>query len=148
MTTPKPVVVLSMLSRQRHCSRQLDFVAMLLRLHNNNDNSSDALDNTLPTLSTIRDNAPICKVHVRIEHDTAFTGCTVWPVTGVDEMTKIQQRDATMARKAVALGMPDMAARTLSAAHRAAMRASDKREIEALARELGITGQRDWVICG
>ena len=53
-----------------------------------------------------------------------------------------------MARKAVALGMPDMAARTLSAAHRAAMRASDKREIEALARELGITGQRDWVICG
>jgi hypothetical protein len=63
-------------------------------------------------------------------------------------MTKIQQRDATMARKAVVLGMPDMAARTLSAAHRAAMRASDKREIESLARELGITGQRDWVICG
>ncbi len=59
------------------------------------------------------------------------------------EMTKAQQRDATTARKAVALGMPDMAARTLSAAHRAAMRASDKRELEALARELGITGQRE-----
>jgi hypothetical protein len=44
--------------------------------------------------------------------------------------------------------MPDMAARILSAAHRAAMRQADKREIEALARELGITGQRDWVICG
>ena len=67
-----------------------------------------------------------------------------WRVT----MTKTQQRDAATARKAVALGMPDMAARTLSAAHRAAMRQADKREIEALARELGITGQRDWVICG
>jgi hypothetical protein len=44
--------------------------------------------------------------------------------------------------------MPDMAARILRGAHRAAMRANDKREIEALARELGITGQRDWVICG
>ncbi len=63
-------------------------------------------------------------------------------------MTKTQQRDAATARKAVALGMPDMAARTLSAAHRAAMRAADKRELEALARELGITGQRDWIICG
>jgi hypothetical protein len=136
-----------MLSRQRHCSRQLDFFAMLLRLHDNIDNSSDALDNRLPTISTIRDNTPICKVHVRIERDTAFTGCTVWPMKG-KMMTKIQQRDATMARKAVALGMPDMAARTLSAAHRAAMRARDKREIETLARELGITGQRDWVICG
>jgi len=71
MTTPKPVVVLSMLSRQRHCSCQLDFFAMLLRLHDNNDNSSDALDNKLPTLSTIRDNTPICKVHVRIGRDTA-----------------------------------------------------------------------------
>jgi hypothetical protein len=28
------------------------------------------------------------------------------------------------------------------------MRQADKRELEALARELGITGQRDWVICG
>jgi hypothetical protein len=80
MTTPKPVVMLSMLSRQRHCSRQLDFVAMLLRLHNNNDNSSGGLDNRLPTFSTIRNNAPICKVHVRIERDTAFTGCTVLPM--------------------------------------------------------------------
>jgi hypothetical protein len=66
MTTGIGVVMLSMLSRQRHCSRQLDFFAMLLGLHNNIDNSSDALDNTLPTLSTIRDNAPICKVQVRI----------------------------------------------------------------------------------
>jgi hypothetical protein len=63
-------------------------------------------------------------------------------------MTKTQQRDAATARKAVALGMPDMAARTLSAAHRAAMRASDKLELEALARALGVTSQRDWVICG
>jgi hypothetical protein len=66
MTTPKTVVVLSMLSRQRHCSRQIDFVAMLLRLHDNIDNSRAELDNTLPTLSTIRDNASICKVRVRI----------------------------------------------------------------------------------
>ena len=66
MTTPKTVVVLSMLSRQRHCSRQLDFFAMLLRLHDNIDNSRAELDNTLPTLSTIRDNASICKVRVRI----------------------------------------------------------------------------------
>jgi predicted aspartyl protease len=87
MTTPKPVVMLSMLSRQRHCSRQLDFVAMLLRLHDNIDNRSEGLDNTRPTLSTIRDNAPICKVRVRMRCDTAFTGCTVLPVTGVDEMT-------------------------------------------------------------
>jgi hypothetical protein len=63
-------------------------------------------------------------------------------------MTKTQQRDVRMARLACLQRMPDMAARILSAAHRAAMRASDKREIEALARELGITGQRDWVICG
>ncbi len=63
-------------------------------------------------------------------------------------MTKTQQREAATARKAVALGMPDLAARALSAAHRAAMRQADKRELEALARELGITGQRDWVICG
>jgi len=66
MTTGIGVVVLSMLSRQRHCSRQLDFFAMLLRLHDNNDNKSGWLDNALPTFSTIRDNAPICKVHVRI----------------------------------------------------------------------------------
>ena len=72
MTTGIGVVMLSMLSWQRHCSRQLDFFAMLLRLHDNNDNSSDVLDNALPTLSTIRDNTPICKVHVRIERDTAF----------------------------------------------------------------------------
>jgi hypothetical protein len=63
-------------------------------------------------------------------------------------MTKTQQRDAAAARKAVALGMPDLAARTLSAAQRAAMRQADKRELEALARELGVTSQRDWVICG
>lgn len=63
-------------------------------------------------------------------------------------MTKIQIRDAKQARLACAAGMPDMAARILSAAHRAAMRAADKAEILALARELGITGQRDWVICG
>jgi len=63
-------------------------------------------------------------------------------------MTKTQTRDAMMARLACLQRMPDMAARILSAAHRAAMRASDKRELEALARELGITGQRDWVICG
>jgi hypothetical protein len=97
MTTPKPVVMLSMLSRQRHCSRQLDFVAMLLRLHDNIDNRSDGLDNTRPTLSTIRDNAPICKVHVRMRCDTAFTGCTVLPVTGVDEMTPKTPRPGTAA---------------------------------------------------
>ena len=67
-----------------------------------------------------------------------------WRVT----MTKTQQRDARMARLACLQRMPDMAARILSAAHRAAMRQADKREIEALARELGITGQRDWAICG
>jgi hypothetical protein len=78
MTTPKPVVMLSMLSRQRHCSRQLDFFAMLLRLHDNIDNKSGWLDNTLPTLSTIRDNAPICKPHVRIGRDDS----SVAPMSG------------------------------------------------------------------
>lgn len=88
-----------------------------------------------------------CKFRVRKAADTV----SVAPMGGAEpeiEMTKTQQRDARMARKAVALGMPDLAARTLSAAHRAAMRAADKRELEALARELGITGQRDWIICG
>ena len=42
----------------------------------------------------------------------------------------------------------DYAARALSALYRSAMRASQQRELESLARELGITGQRDWVICG
>jgi hypothetical protein len=88
-----------------------------------------------------------CKFRVRKRCDAV----SVAPMGGAElerEMTKTQQRDAATARKAVALGMPDLAARTLSAAHRAAMRAADKRELEALARELGITGQRDWIICG
>lgn len=88
-----------------------------------------------------------CKFRVRKVVDDAC----VAPMGGAEqemEMTKTQQRDAATARKAVALGMPDLAARTLSAAHRAAMRQADKRELEALARELGVTGQRDWIICG
>ena len=40
----------------------------------------------------------------------------------------------------------DYAARALSALYRSAMRASQQRTIEALARELGVTDQRDWVI--
>jgi hypothetical protein len=62
-------------------------------------------------------------------------------------MTKGQQRNAQTAEKAILLGMPDMAARTLSAAHRAAMRQSDKRELEALARRLGVDTLPDWIIC-
>jgi len=65
---------------------------MLLRLHDNNDNKSGWLDNKLPTISTIRNNAPICKVHVRIGRDTAFTGCTVWLMKG-KMMTKRETED-------------------------------------------------------
>jgi len=61
-------------------------------------------------------------------------------------MTKAQTRTAAQARHAVAMGMPDMAARMLSAEHRCAMRAADKAAILALARELGITDQADWII--
>lgn len=62
-------------------------------------------------------------------------------------MTKTQQRNAQQARAACAAGLPDMAARILSAAHRCAMRASQQREIEAVARELRVTGERDWIVC-
>jgi hypothetical protein len=86
-----------MLSRQRHCSRQLETFAIILKLHDNIDNKSGWFDNRLPTISTIRDNTPICKVHVRIGRDTAFTGCTVLPVTGVDEMTKREMEDRMFA---------------------------------------------------
>jgi hypothetical protein len=44
------------------------------------------------------------------------------------------------------MGMPDMAARQLSASIRSAMRASDARELHAIAVELGITGERHYIV--
>ena len=39
-----------------------------------------------------RQSACVCKVHVRIGRDTAFTGCTVWPMKG-KMMTKRETED-------------------------------------------------------
>ena len=61
-------------------------------------------------------------------------------------MTKAQKRDVSSARLAMQMGMPDMAARQLSASIRSAMRASDARELHAIAVELGITGERHYIV--
>jgi hypothetical protein len=74
--------------------------------------------------------------------------CNATGITWSTDVTKLQARQSDQARKACALGMPDLAARILSALHRSAMRANDKREIESQARELGVTSQPDWIICG
>ena len=57
---------------------------------------------------------------------------------GEDEMTKSQQQDIKTAGQAIALGMPDMAARIISAAIRCAMRSRDAAELRAWAAEKNI----------
>ena len=61
-------------------------------------------------------------------------------------MTKSQRRDVSSARLAVQMGMRDVAARGLSASIRAAMRTRDAVELHDVAIELGITGERDYII--
>jgi hypothetical protein len=61
-------------------------------------------------------------------------------------MNKTQRRDAQQARAAVRAGMPDMAARILSASIRAALRDSDAGELHDVALELGVTGEADYIV--
>jgi hypothetical protein len=62
-------------------------------------------------------------------------------------MTAKQQRDVTQAQQAVRLGMPDMAARILSAAYRCAMRERDRLELHRTAVHLGVHAEADYIIC-
>jgi hypothetical protein len=62
-------------------------------------------------------------------------------------MTAKQQRDVTQAQQAVRLGMPDMAARILSAAYRCAMRERDRLELHRTAVHLGVHVEADYIIC-
>ena len=61
-------------------------------------------------------------------------------------MTKVQIREANVARQAVELNMPDMAARIISALIRCAMRQADKQELHALAAQLGIAQHPDFIV--
>ena len=69
-------------------------------------------------------------------------------MTNPTTLNKSQQREVSRVLAYMPHLGADYAARALSALYRSAMRASQQRELEALARELGVTGQRDWVICG
>lgn len=61
-------------------------------------------------------------------------------------MNKVNTREAKTAQQAIAHGMPDMAARILSACHRASMRNSDKAELLALAVALGVSKHAEFII--
>jgi hypothetical protein len=62
-------------------------------------------------------------------------------------VNKVNTREAKTATTACAMGHPDMAARILSACHRASMRNSDKQELLALAVALGVNTQPEFIIC-
>jgi hypothetical protein len=62
-------------------------------------------------------------------------------------MNKVNTRDAKLAQTAVELGMPDMAARILSACHRSSMRKTDQAELLALAVQLGVSNHPEFIIC-
>ena len=62
-------------------------------------------------------------------------------------MNKVNAREAKTATTAAAMGHPDMAARILSACHRASMRNSDKQELLALAVALGVSKHAEFIIC-
>jgi hypothetical protein len=61
-------------------------------------------------------------------------------------MTKSDIRTVDTARKALILNMPDFAARAISAAIRASLRAKDRAELLAIARELGVDTHSDFII--
>jgi hypothetical protein len=65
---------------------------------------------------------------------------------GALTMTKSDIRTVDTARKAIILGMPDFAARAISAAIRASLRAKDRAELLAIARELGVDTHSDFII--
>jgi hypothetical protein len=60
-------------------------------------------------------------------------------------MTKIQTREIDIAKKFIALGMHDTAARTVSALIRCAMRAKDAAEIRAFAEAHGLTRHPEFI---
>jgi hypothetical protein len=62
-------------------------------------------------------------------------------------MNKHQTRETDNARMYARAGYPDMAARTLSALHRAALRASQQALILQAARDIGVASHPDFVIC-
>ena len=62
-------------------------------------------------------------------------------------MNKVNTREAKTATTACALGHPDMAARILSACHRASMRKTDQAELLALAVQLGVNKHPEFIIC-
>ena len=60
-------------------------------------------------------------------------------------MTKTQAREVKMAQAAIAHGMPDMAARIISALIRCAMRQRDADELRALAQSLGVANHPEFI---
>jgi hypothetical protein len=62
-------------------------------------------------------------------------------------MNKSNTREAKTAQTAVELGMPDMAARILSACHRSSLRKTDQAELLALAVQLGVSKHPEFIIC-
>jgi hypothetical protein len=62
-------------------------------------------------------------------------------------MNKHQTRETENARMYARAGHPDIAARTLSALHRAALRQKQKDEIVAFAMALRVASHPEFVIC-
>lgn len=60
-------------------------------------------------------------------------------------MTKAQQRDVAQALQAIAAGLPDMAARIVSAAIRSATRQKDEQELRAFAALHGLVRHPDFI---
>ena len=61
-------------------------------------------------------------------------------------LTKTQKREVLTAIARLPNLGGDYAARCLSALHRAALRDSQKRDIEAIAASYGLTRSADWII--
>ena len=63
-----------------------------------------------------------------------------------ETVTKSQIREVENARRYIACGMPDTAARTVSALIRAAMRRTDKWELQEFAKAHGLDQRPDFII--
>jgi hypothetical protein len=61
-------------------------------------------------------------------------------------MNKTNTREAKQAQTAIAHGLPDMAARILSACHRSSLRNTDKVELLALAVLLGVNKHPEFIV--
>jgi len=62
-------------------------------------------------------------------------------------MNKSNTREAKQAQQAMKHGMPDLAARILSACHRSSLRKTDQAELLALAVQLGVNKHPEFIIC-